>query len=156
MLITTGYISNVSGTLVKGAFLSDASEYQIKGKPYTEYGAELPPSTKANLDMQVHKTSSTIDIVNYFLTALRQTALATPHDAVGRAATASVVPLQLLADAAGVNEAEVVENRSGLLADGFMSSTIVSEKVMQVTMIPHDEVRVRYSDCPAGPDSFIG
>ena len=100
--VVDGFVSNVNGHAPTVSYESNAVQHRVStAKAYEAYGARLAASTTSYLDERVDEGASTIDIVNAFLTAIRRTSLTAPLDSVGKAATASVIPLQLLADAAG-------------------------------------------------------
>lgn len=153
--VVDGYISNVNGHAPSLSFESDADQRLVSANgEYQSYGAQLAPSTKAYLTSIVSESTSTIDIVNAFLTAIRQTALVAPLDSVGRSATASVIPLRLLADAVDSAGIEFIASNYAKLGEGYVSFTFVAKDAPYVTMVPHDEVAVVHSDEPPGWGSF--
>lgn len=155
MSVVDGFISNVDGHAPSMSYESDAVQHQVStAKTYEAYGANLAASTIAYLDEHVDESASSIDIVNAFLTAIRRTALTAPLDSVGKPAIASVIPLQLLANAAGTGELEFSAREDGKLADEVVSFTWVPADVPFATMIPREQQRIVSAGGRAAPGGF--
>ena len=156
-IVFAGYITNVDGKWWSASFDSDAYHYvPPEDENYTSHGAKLPDQTRARLDEYIHEAASTIDIVNHFVAAIRETADAVGDGTVGRKTTATVAPLQELANAIATRVLRFSERTDGQLADGYVCHTVIDEQLAGATMVPSGQVNFVVSDASPSEGGFVG
>ncbi|MEO6701638.1 MAG: hypothetical protein ABIP57_09065 [Jatrophihabitantaceae bacterium] len=156
-LVVLGHLTNINYTGSGQEFTGWAEHYRPDpGKTYHSWGADMPAQTVTRLDGQIVASASSIDIVNAFVTAIRETADAVEDGSVGRNITASVVPLQVLADAMGIGSMPYSERNDEFLLEGYVSYALVFWQKKQAVMVPHEQVNLIETDNQPSPGGFVG
>jgi hypothetical protein len=156
-LVVLGHLNNNDYVGSGQEFAGWAEHYRPDpGKSYHSWGAELQVETAAWLDKQVVAAASSIEIVNAFVKAIRETADAVEDDSVGRNITASVVPLQAVAEAIGTGSVLFSERADNLLLEGYVSYALVPWTITGAQMVPFEQVSLTETDKQPSPGGLIG
>lgn len=142
-IIGTGRLTNISAGVVKDTFTRNAKqERRAKQPTYRAFGSGMPQDVQEDLAATVGQTTSSIDIANHFLDAIRRTNAVKKY--VGPTAVGVIVPFAALENIED-GQIDVAIDPNGRFADGRISISRAAEDCARFTLTPKDEVGFRYS-----------